>query len=641
MVSENEDLLEPNYKTLSVVEKVRHCGCQIYIILISNGWQLSRLLRYGDRHRVLNTRAKFVLLHDARLFRSDLHYLWKKIVNVVFLRRYDNYHKGVKTFGRQKGTSSYEISTVPFPSPIRDILVPFRLDVWHNGKFHSGVDLFREKISDLWKQSLQVVTFQHIPSAIKARNKSNLQGSERIGFGGLEIELLQTIASKMNFKAEIYETENADDEKWGRYGPNGSLTGLLGEVVRGRAEIALGNLHYTPYHLDLMDLSIPYNTECLTFLTPEVLADNSWKTLILPFKPYMWAAVLVTLILGGFIFHALSRFQQWLMTSSSVRGVDGDPTPSVAAGPAMDQPEGLYLFGDLCNGILYTFGMLLLVSLPKVPSGWSLRLLTGWWWLYCVLVVVSYRASMTAILANPASRVTIDTIDQLAESKIACGGWGEQQKIFFETSLDMASKKIGEKFEVIYDSDQAIGRVARGDFAYYGNIHFLRHVRIKRILLTEKFGLDFEAKNDSDSPEEQDGQNANDRSLHIMRECVINMPISIGLQKNSPLKPRLDKFLRRIIESGLVKKWLNDVMLSTTSREPMFMEESNSNALMDLRKFYGGLVGLGMGYFISSCVLFGELLHWRYVVQRSPLFDKYAVNIYHKKKKKPMIKTKQ
>lgn len=68
------------------------------------------------------------------------------------------------------------------------------------------------------------------------------------------------------------------------------------------------------------------------------------------------------------------------------------------------EPEGLNLFGEGVNSFLYTYGMILMISLPKVPTGWSLRMLTGWYWLYCTLVVVSYRASMTAILANPSPR---------------------------------------------------------------------------------------------------------------------------------------------------------------------------------------------------------------------------------------------
>jgi hypothetical protein len=66
---------------------------------------------------------------------------------------------------------------------------------------------------------------------------------------------------------------------------------------------------------------------------------------------------------------------------------------------------GLYLFEDIENSILYTYGMLIAISLPKVPSGWAIRILTGWWWIYCLLVAVAYKASMTAILANPDTRL--------------------------------------------------------------------------------------------------------------------------------------------------------------------------------------------------------------------------------------------
>lgn len=88
----------------------------------------------------------------------------------------------------------------------------------------------------------------------------------------------------MNFRCEVYEPKNASVELWGGKQASGEYTGLLGEMVNADADVALGDLYYTPYILDLMDLSIPYNTECLTFLTPESLTDNSWKTLILPFK---------------------------------------------------------------------------------------------------------------------------------------------------------------------------------------------------------------------------------------------------------------------------------------------------------------------------------------------------------------------
>lgn len=88
----------------------------------------------------------------------------------------------------------------------------------------------------------------------------------------------------MNFIPKLYQPANAELHKWGQKQPNGSFSGLLGEMVNGHADMALGNLQYNPYHLELTDLSIPYTSQCWTFVTPEALTDNSWKTLILPFK---------------------------------------------------------------------------------------------------------------------------------------------------------------------------------------------------------------------------------------------------------------------------------------------------------------------------------------------------------------------
>lgn len=88
----------------------------------------------------------------------------------------------------------------------------------------------------------------------------------------------------MNFSTSFYETADAKEEKWGSALPNGSHTGILGEMLDGVADLAIGDLYYTSYHLEIMDLSIPYTAQCLTFLTPEALTDNSWQTLILPFR---------------------------------------------------------------------------------------------------------------------------------------------------------------------------------------------------------------------------------------------------------------------------------------------------------------------------------------------------------------------
>lgn len=131
-------------------------------------------------------------------------------------------------------------------------------------------------------------------------------------------------------------------------------------------------------------------------------------------------------------------------------------------------------------------------------------------------------------------RVTIDTLEQLAKSSIEVGGWNKESKKFFSMSSDLSSQKIGNKFQLIEHEDEAIEKVANGSFGYYENSYLLRHARVKRQILEkekkEKTTKDISSKH----------------NLHIMQECVINMPIALGLEKNSPLKPKVDTLVRII-----------------------------------------------------------------------------------------------
>lgn len=183
----------------------------------------------------------------------------------------------------------------------------------------------------------------------------------------------------------------------------------------------------------------------------------------------MWTAVIITLFIGGLTFYALAQYHRNIEAKdfSSVSSASSDPSNErrrslaiavldklVTASYALwkrfwkrvnrrkrffkrynarfaakrhmhridvhhqllrflsvvqeqSTPIGLYIFERLDNSILYTYGMFMTVSLPKVPTVWSIRMFTGWWWLYCILVSVAYKASMTAILATPAPRWNI------------------------------------------------------------------------------------------------------------------------------------------------------------------------------------------------------------------------------------------
>lgn len=53
---------------------------------------------------------------------------------MIFLRKFEL--KGVLSGNRT--SSRYEITTVPFPVPINEILIPWRLDIWAKSTFVKG-----------------------------------------------------------------------------------------------------------------------------------------------------------------------------------------------------------------------------------------------------------------------------------------------------------------------------------------------------------------------------------------------------------------------------------------------------------------------------------------------------------------------
>lgn len=137
------------------------------------------------------------------------------------------------------------------------------------------------------------------------------------------------------------------------------------------------------------------------------------------FRGYLWAGVLISLVSGGIVFLILAKFHRVIEAQVSTTNViyvqslhpihrfrltHQNNFMAQENENENEQLIGLYQFEHATNSFLYTYSMLLLVSLPKLPAGWSLRVFTGWWWLYCILLVVAYRAAMTAILANPVPR---------------------------------------------------------------------------------------------------------------------------------------------------------------------------------------------------------------------------------------------
>lgn len=175
----NEDMLRPNLHIQITLQEARKAGCRCYLMFLANGIQMERFLRFIDRYifhqflvncsqltkynfkwfpinlnfslacseRAIDTRVKFLILHDYRLFGQRMHRIWRRFINVIFLREYEQHFRRNNRTGLSR--TSFELSTVPFPYPIKRVFVTKSLDFWQNGKYRHGTKLNIDKTGDL------------------------------------------------------------------------------------------------------------------------------------------------------------------------------------------------------------------------------------------------------------------------------------------------------------------------------------------------------------------------------------------------------------------------------------------------------------------------------------------------------------
>ncbi|XP_059484310.1 uncharacterized protein LOC132201827 [Neocloeon triangulifer] len=530
-----------NSSVYQVLERASKEDCDILALFIFNGRKLAHILRTADKRRLVKSKLFFILPFDLRLFAPKMHNFWRRLVNVIYIRDsrqvplkrenyFHNFHEA--EIDANRALQCFELSTVSFPTPVD----PDHPESWLprptatrcnerfslNGKRLARI-LFEKKTQNLNGEILRVSYLELAPSVIKSEHGEEEHFNNKIH--GVEIE----------------EASNL-------------TTGALQSLMSGTSDIVLGSFPDLPSFG--IDLSAPYATYCYTFLTPELIGDVSWKTLILPFGSVIWALAATALIVGWLSMHLIARLQ-------------GEKCE----------------MANLVPSAFSALGMQLLVPLPREPKGWPLRLLFCCFWLHCLLLSVSYRASFASQLAKPPPRIALDTVEKLAEAKyLRLITYDTFAKDMFNSTPDEHSRLIAERLqEVDLEVQEIVQEIKMGKAAFFGNAQFLGSIKT------------FAEKTHSGK-----------YSVHLNEECIVSLPMSLGLARNSALTSQVDKIVRRTVENGLVTKWLQESNFKSVPAAEA------QQALVDLAKMVSVFAALGAGLFISSIVCLIEIVIFRY-----------------------------
>lgn len=224
-------------------------------------------------------------------------------------------------------------------------------------------------------------------------------------YEGVFIDVLNELCQRVGMTFTI----TGNEDLYGYQQDDGNWTGLIGSLARNETDLAVAPLTITSGREKTIDFTHPvlYAGLRILYKIPSSWTEGEPFALMLtPFTVGLWIMVLLMFIAVSVLFYVIGRFSPY--------------EDHAFVGKAATY-EGL----TLVNSFLYVFSSLTFQGYTAAPRSMSGRVLAAFWWMFTMLVIAAYTASLAAIfLAMKPSVKTLPfaTFDELSkQNEVAYG----------------------------------------------------------------------------------------------------------------------------------------------------------------------------------------------------------------------------
>ncbi|XP_049799214.1 glutamate receptor ionotropic, kainate 2-like [Schistocerca nitens] len=251
-------------------------------------------------------------------------------------------------------------------------------------------------------------------------------GNDR--YEGYSMDLIANIAELLNF---TFEFKLAPDGEYGTYDKRkGTWNGLVGELINGRADLAICDLTITEERQSAVDFTMPFMNLGISILytKPEKPPPNLFSFLD-PFTIDVWIYMATAFLGVSAIFFVLARMA---------------PNEWARPHPCDQDSSELENTFSLINILWFTMGSLMGAGCDLLPKAVSTRLLAGMWWFFTLIAIASYTANLAAFLTISRMESPINSVQDLAkQTKIKYGTFGRgSTAAFFKNSNDSLYQRM-------------------------------------------------------------------------------------------------------------------------------------------------------------------------------------------------------
>lgn len=204
---------------------------------------------------------------------------------------------------------------------------------------------------------------------------------------GYCIDLLKALALQLNFTYSLYQVP---DGQYGgiQYNPanhRNEWSGVLGELIYGRADMAIGPLTITPERQVAIDFTKPFKYQGMTIVQKRQYRNrlrHPLTSFLQPFQNSLWVSVFVAVHVVALALYLLDRFSPF--GRYKLPNCD-----------SITEEDAL----NLSSAIWFTWGVLFNSGIGEgTPRSFSGRVLGVIWCGFAMIVVASYTANLAAFL---------------------------------------------------------------------------------------------------------------------------------------------------------------------------------------------------------------------------------------------------
>ncbi|XP_033979794.1 LOW QUALITY PROTEIN: glutamate receptor ionotropic, kainate 5 [Trematomus bernacchii] len=308
----------------------------------------------------------------------------------------------------------------------------------------------------LANKTLIVTTIMENPYVMRRENYQDFQGNDQ--YEGFCVDMLKELADILKFSFRI---KLVDDGLYGAPEPNGSWTGMVGELINRKADLAVAGFTITSEREKVIDFSKPFMTLGISILYRAQLGRKpGYFSFLDPFSPAVWLFMLLAYLAVSCVLFLAARLSpyEWY-----------NPHPCLRE--RRDVLENQYTLG---NSLWFPIGGFMQQGSEIMPRALSTRCVSGVWWRSTLIIISSYTANLAAFLTVQRMEVPIESPDDLADqTNIEYGTiHGGSTMTFFMNSRYQTYQRMwnymNSQSPVVFvkSTEEGIARVVNSKYAF-------------------------------------------------------------------------------------------------------------------------------------------------------------------------------